>query len=350
MGGLSEYDYELPAELIAQIPAERRDESRLLVLERTTGRIEHGKFRDVLRYLQPGDLLVLNETKVFPARLRARRPSGREIEVLLLAPDGTSGAWSALARPARVFKPGTELELPRGAKIRALSREGDRVVVEISKGGDRLDPERVIGLCDEIGEVPLPPYIARAPGEGRNPRDLERYQTVYARNVGSVAAPTAGLHFTEELLEEIRRAGVEIASVTLHVGYATFKPLDEKTFAGSRLHEEWVEVERPAGEAILNAVRAGRRTIAVGTTSVRAVESFLASGKLPFQGTTDLFIKPGYRFLGVRALITNFHLPRSSLLLLVSAFAGRDLVLRAYREAVERRYRFYSYGDAMLII
>ncbi len=273
MGGLSDYDYELPRELIAQSPADRRDASRLLVLERATGRIEHREFRDLLQILRGGDLLIVNETKVFPARLRGRRPSGRSVEVLLLAPDGASGGWSALARPARLLRPGTELELPGGASVQAIRREADRVVVEVFREGEKLDPARVVRLCEECGEVPLPPYIRRGPGEGRDPRDLERYQTVYARNVGSVAAPTAGLHFTEELLGEIARAGVEIVSVTLHVSYATFKPLDETTFEGSRLHEEWVEVERPAGEAILRAVREGRRTIAVGTTSVRAVDT-----------------------------------------------------------------------------
>lgn len=350
MDALSDYDYELPPDLIAQAPAERRDASRLLVLERRTGRIEHRVFRDILGCLRRDDVLVLNETKVFPARLRARRPSGRAVEILLLAPDEGDGSWSALARPARLLRPGAELALGAGAAARAVRRERDRVVVEIRRAGRKLDPDRVVRLCEEIGEVPLPPYVRREEGRGRDPLDLERYQTVYARRVGSVAAPTAGLHFTEDILGEIQAAGIGVVRVTLHVSYGTFKPLDEETFRAASLHEEEVEVDPEAGRAILDAVRAGRRIVAVGTTSVRAVETFLASGGASYRGRTGLFIKPGYRFLGAGALLTNFHLPRSSLLLLVSAFAGRDLVLRAYREAVRERYRFYSYGDAMLIL
>jgi len=223
------------------------------------------------------------------------------------------------------------------------------VVVELRRGEAVLDLPEVFQVCERAGETPLPPYIHREEGDRRNPLDRERYQTVYARQLGAVAAPTAGLHFTEETLRAVRDAGAALVTITLHVGHGTFKPLTGEAYARSSLHPEWVSVEEEAGREILKARKEGRRVISVGTTTVRAIESFLSAGRLPFQGRTDIFIKPGYTFRGVDALITNFHLPRSSLLCLVCAFAGRELILQAYEAAIRESYRFYSYGDAMLI-
>ncbi|MBI4600976.1 MAG: tRNA preQ1(34) S-adenosylmethionine ribosyltransferase-isomerase QueA [Planctomycetes bacterium] len=349
---LEAYAYDLPERLIAQRPPERRGDSRLLVLERRTGRREHRTFRDLPSYLRPGDLLVVNETRVFPARLRTRRETGGKVEVLLLeCLEG--GAWEALARPTRALVPGEELKLEAeeaaGAALRVLRREAEKVAVEVLEAGRLLGPPEALALCERAGETPLPPYLRRAPGQGRDPADRDRYQTVFARNPGAAAAPTAGLHFTEEILEEVRRAGATVAPVTLHVGLGTFKPLTPDALRAPTLHAEQVEVSPPAAAEILGARAAGRRTIAVGTTSVRAIESLIARGA-PGRWRTDLFIKPGYPFRGTDALVTNFHLPRSSLLVLVSAFAGRELVLETYREAVREGYRFYSFGDAMLVL
>ena len=345
---LSDYEYELPPELIAQEPPVRRGDSRLLVLDRASRSLDHGRFDQIAARIRPGDLVVINETRVFPARLRVRRSTGRQVEILLLEADGA--AWSALAKPARALKPGLEWSIPGAdsTAVRTLRREGEKVVVEFRQGGTLLSPEGVLDLCSRVGETPLPPYVRRDQGE--RPTDRERYQTVYARQTGAVAAPTAGLHFTREIVEQIRGAGATVAAITLHVGYGTFQPLSEEILAGSRLHPEWFEVPESSGRAILEARREKRRVIAVGTTSVRAIESFLADPRLPCRGKTEIFIKPGYRFLGVDAMITNFHLPRSSLLCLVCAFAGRDRILEAYAEAIRARYRFYSFGDAMLIL
>ncbi len=360
-GPLDAFDYELPPELIAQEPPPTRGASRLLVLDRRTGKRELRAFRDIAEYFGAGDLLVLNETRVFPARLRARRPSGGKVEVLLLEPraaggnTGENSSWTALARPARSLRPGVPLgiepaDAARGAAIHPIGREGEKVILEIREGDRPLGASEVLDLCERAGETPLPPYIRREPARASDPRDRERYQTVYARHVGSAAAPTAGLHFTDGILESVRGAGVGIARVTLHVGLGTFQPLTGDSFARNTLHAEWAEASVEAGREILRARAEGRRVIAAGTTTVRAVESFLASGELPYRSRTELFIKPGYTFRGVSALITNFHLPRSSLLVLVSAFAGRELILDAYREAVREGYRFYSFGDAMLIL
>lgn len=364
-GPLAGFDYDLPVERIAQSPAERRDGSRLLILERATGKRQHAKFGDILKHLRSGDLLVLNDTRVFPARLRASRRTGGRVEILLLE-SRPQNTWSALARPARTLRAGEDLTLESGGLspgeegsdtlVRFLGREQERALVELRRDGQALSREAVIELCQRVGETPLPPYIRRVSGEGQSPADRDRYQTVYAREVGSVAAPTAGLHFTEAILEQAAQNGVEIARVKLHVGLATFQPLTDQGFAQNELHEEEVEVGSEAAAAILKAREEGRRVVAVGTTSVRAIESFLAAHQaptppvLPYRGRTSLFIKPGHRFLGVDALITNFHLPRSSLLVLLAAFAGRELVLEAYREAVRAEYRFYSFGDAMLIV
>ena len=347
---LSLFDYRLPPELIAQSPPAVRGTSRLLAIDRAAKRWEHSSFQEITRFIRPGDLMVLNDTRVFPARLRALLPTGRKVEVLLLEPRNGGPAWLALGRPARALKPGKTAALePEGVTVHPLGREDDKVIVELRRGEAVLDPPEVFQVCERAGETPLPPYIHREEGDRRSPLDRERYQTVYARQLGAVAAPTAGLHFTEEILRAVRDAGAALASVTLHVGHGTFKPLTEEAYARSSLHPEWVSVEEEAGRKILLAREAGRRVISVGTTTLRAIESFLSAGRLPFRGNTDIFIKPGYTFRGVDALITNFHLPRSSLLCLVSAFAGRELILRAYEAAIREGYRFYSYGDAMLI-
>ena len=342
---LSDYDYELPPELIAQQPIEPRDAARLLVLDRRTGRIDHRIFREIGDYLQPGDLLVVNDSRVLPARLFGRRGTGGQVELLLLQAR-SDGHWEALARPARRLRPGTvitilpresELAEPAPAKILERLEEG-RVLVQL--------PAQVLDALDRYGHVPLPPYIRQAL------RDPERYQTVYARELGSVAAPTAGLHFTPELLERLQRSGVGLARVTLHVGLGTFKPVQVENVRQHRMHAEWYHVPAETLSAIRSTRERGRRVVAVGTTSARTLESI--SERLDEQrdltGWTDLFIVPGHRWRVVDALITNFHLPRSTLLLLVCSFAGRELIFRAYREAVERRYRFYSFGDATLIL
>ncbi len=337
---IEEFDYELPPDRIAQEPVEPRDAARLLVLHRSTGEMEHRIFRDLPRYLRPGDALVVNESRVLPARLRGRRqPTGGKVELLLLrelAPD----RWEALGRPGKRLRPGTRVAFGEGRL------EG--TVEEVTEAGTRIVrfSAPVRPLLSELGEVPLPPYIHR-PLE-----DPERYQTVYARPEGSAAAPTAGLHFTPRLLAELEGMGVQIHRVVLHVGIDTFRPLPEGEVEGHRMHAEWIRIDAETAEA-LNRVRAqGGRIVAVGTTSVRVLETAAdEAGRLrPFEGWTRLFIYPGYRFRAVDALITNFHLPRTTLILLVAAFAGRERVLRAYREAVARGYRFYSFGDAMLIL
>ncbi len=342
-----DFDYDLPPELIAQQPIEPRDASRLLVVHRDGGRLEHLRFGDLLDYLRAGDVLVANETRVIPARLQARKlPSGGRVELLLLARRSPT-VWESLVKGRRVA-PGQRLALWRA------DDQGGAPVVEgtvqaISPAGGRIIAfERPIDdLLDALGSVPLPPYIHR------HLDDAERYQTVYARERGSVAAPTAGLHFTPALLERLHQRGVIWTSVVLHIGLDTFRPVTEEQVEEHRIHTENCRLSADCA-AVINAAKAeGRRVIAVGTTAVRVLETAArgqAQGVAPWEGDTDLFIYPGYRFAVVDALITNFHLPRSSLLMLVSAFAGRELVLRAYQAAIDERYRFYSLGDSMLII
>ena len=348
---LSDFDYTLPERLIAQHPAARRDASRLMVLRRSGETIEHRAFSDLPEYLRPNDSLVLNDTRVIPARLiGTREESGGKMELLLLHrhpdPDGNC-VWDALARPGRRARPGarilfrTNRDEPLVGTILA-ARPGLRTV----KFEGAVDVERALM---EIGQVPLPPYIRRAPDRDEDPM---RYQTVYAKTDGAVAAPTAGLHFTEDLLDRVRARGVETLFVTLHVGVGTFAPVRAEPIETHRMHEEAFQIPSDVAETV-NATRAGGgRIVAVGTTSVRVLET--ASGESGVveetSGVTDLFIYPGYRFKAVDALVTNFHLPKSTLLMLVSAFTGRDLLFHAYREAIERSYRFYSYGDAMLVL
>lgn len=341
---VSEFDYYLPPELIAQEPVEPRDSSRLLVLHREDGRIEHRIFREVIDYLVPGDGLVLNETRVIRARLPGRKEgSGGKVEVLLLSPIGEN-TWEVLVRPGKRAHPGTSLIFGDGllrGDVQERTPEGGRII--------RFEPLKAMPVgeaLEAIGKVPLPPYIKR------ELRDDERYQTVYARQEGSCAAPTAGLHFTESLLERIRQKGIEIVKILLHVGMGTFRPVKVEEVTEHKMHREYYEVSEEAA-ARLNSIRAsGGRIVVVGTTSVRALESSVDEmGRfLPKLGYTDIFIYPGYKFRAVDALITNFHLPKSTLIMLVSAFAGKETILNAYRVAVEEGYRFYSFGDAMLIL
>ena len=336
----SDFDYPLPQELIAQTPIEPRDQSRLLVLDRATGTMHHHRFHEIVALLRPGDLLVFNDSRVIPARLRGRKSgSGGQVELLLLHPIEPR-LWQALARPGKRLAAGGMLEFTgQGKQYSAeIVAKGEGGVVTV-----RLEDEAMIEAC---GETPLPPYIHERLA------DPERYQTVYARVRGSAAAPTAGLHFTPELLHRLQAQGVGTAFVTLHVGLDTFRPVDEDDPREHRIHTEYA-VLPPETAAAVNAARAqGRRVVAVGTTSVRVLETAAreagpGQAVAAYSGWTDLFILPGRRFLAVDAMITNFHLPRSTLLMLVSAFAGRERVLAAYAEAVRERYRFYSFGDAM---
>lgn len=357
---LEEFNYELPPELIAQEPIEPRDASRLLVLDRGTGELGHHRFRELPRFLRAGDVLVFNDTRVIPGRLRLRRlDTGGRAEILLLRPLGDEAdgrqVWEVLGRPARRLRPGTRLVCEGGSSVeRGSPGAGGCQVVVTAAGAEgvrqvelRWDAGVPLGaVLEQVGEVPLPPYIHRPLA------DRERYQTVYARQPGSAAAPTAGLHFTPRLLGELQRTGVETCYLTLHVGLGTFRPLRTETVEGASLHAEYYRVEEEAAERINAARRRGGRVVAVGTTVVRTLETVAGPGGevRPGEGWTDLFIYPGYRFRVVDALVTNFHLPRSSLLVLVCALAGRERVLAAYREAVRERYRFYSFGDAMLIL
>ncbi len=350
---LADYDFELPRAQIAQEPLPRRGDSRLLVLDRRQRRSEHRHFPDLHAFVRSGDLLVLNETRVLPARLRIRRTTGAQGELLLLEADPETCRWSAIGRPGRALKAGQDL-LIDGTTTTAhpVRRDGELVHVEFRDRGVPLSREEVLSLCERVGEAPVPPYIVREKGDPRLVTDRSRYQTVFARHPGSAAAPTAGLHFTQEILDDLEQRGVVLTHVTLHVGLGTFKPLTEAMFHETTLHQEQVDVSVRALEAISAARSEGRRIVAVGTTSMRVLES-LGEEFDPtthFRGHTELFIKPGYKFNNVGALLTNFHLPRSSLLLLVCAFAGRDTILHAYREAIREGYRFYSYGDAMLIV
>jgi S-adenosylmethionine:tRNA ribosyltransferase-isomerase len=341
------FDFPLPSELIAQSPLGERDRSRLLVLDRATGRLAHHVFSDLPDLVDPADLLVLNDTRVVPARLIGRRvPSGGAVECLVLGRTGRD-AWDALVHPGQKLKPGSRMRFESGS--RALEGE----VVGRSSFGRRTvrlwttDGSGVEDAIDAIGHVPLPPYIKRPDTDA----DRARYQTVYGVARGSVAAPTAGLHFTEAILSALEARGVEIARLTLHVGYGTFKPVRVTRVEDHSMDPEEVVIDPPAAAAVNRALDAGRRVIAVGTTTTRALEGAArTTGRvLPMRGPIDLFIAPGFTFQVIGGLITNFHLPRSSLLMLVAAFAGRERTLEAYRVAVERRYRFYSYGDAMFI-
>ena len=339
---LDDFDYDLPPDLIAQAPAETRDASRLLVLRRATGDLADQSFGDLPALLRRGDCVVVNDSRVIPARVLAEDDAGRPVELLFAEPV-SEHAWRALVRPGRRCRPGGHLRVG-GIRLRVTSADADGARVIACEQGT------IAALLEAQGLPPLPPYIARHSKPA--PEDWERYQTVYAAVPGSVAAPTAGLHFTTTMLATLRAAGIELHSVTLHVGPATFRPITASTLAAHRLPPERAHLPETTASAIERARSEGRRVVAVGTTTVRVLESAADANRRlrAFDGVADVTIRPGHRFRVVDALVTNFHLPRSSLLLLVAAFAGREHVLRAYRHAVAARYRFYSYGDAMLIV
>jgi len=346
---VSDFDYDLPPDLIAQFPAPERAAARVLVLDRASGTWAHHSVAELPALLTPGDLVVVNDTRVFPARLLGRRvPSGGAVECLLIAHAG-GDRWEALVHPGQKLKPGARARFEAGSvvlwvEIMERRFHGRREIRLWREDGGDVDE-----AIDRVGHVPLPPYIKRPDGS----IDRDRYQTVYARGRGSVAAPTAGLHLSERLLEEMEARAIERTAITLHIGYGTFKPVRTERVEEHVVDPEWTEIGVDAARAINRAKDEGRRVVAVGTTTTRAVESAAMEAKGEIQPAgrpARLFIYPGFRFRVVDALLTNFHLPRSSLLMLVAAFAGRDLVLAAYRDAVQRRYRFYSYGDAMLIV
>jgi S-adenosylmethionine:tRNA ribosyltransferase-isomerase len=348
---VADFHYELPERLIAQEPLARRDASKLMVLDRRTGAIEHRAFGDLPDRLETGDLLVVNDTRVVNARLSALKATGGRIEVLLLErlsrdPSGEAEEWRALVRGFPSASP--KFAFSGGLEAEVLSREAGGETARVALRA----PGGVARALETTGEPPTPPYIRRSPGDARLEEDRGRYQTVYAAAPGAVAAPTAGLHFTESLLDRIRSRGTGVSALTLHVGWGTFRPVRARRVEEHTVDPEPCLILQPTADACARAKAAGARVVAVGTTVVRALESAAdEKGRvLPGARLCDLFIHPGYRFRAVDAMITNFHLPRSSLLMLVCAFAGRDLVMRAYAEAIEREYRFYSYGDAMLIL
>ena len=336
----SDFDFYLPEELIAQTPLERRDASRLLTLDKTTGAVGHHHFYDLPQFLHPGDCLVMNDSRVLPARLIGRRPTGGACEVLLLVDKG-EGLWECLVRPGRKLKPGAQVIFGEGqltATIEAEAEDGKRLV--------RFHYQGIfLEILEQLGKMPLPPYIKA------ELQDQERYQTVYSKVVGSAAAPTAGLHFTPELLRQIREMVVNECYVTLHVGLGTFRPVKAEDIQDHEMHSEFCQISQETADVINETKRNGGRVICVGTTSCRTIESFAAEdGTMPARsGWTNIFIYPGYRFKVLDALITNFHLPQSTLIMLVSALAGREHILAAYKEAVEQKYRFFSFGDAMFI-
>ena len=336
----SDFNYYLPEELIAQTPLERRDASRLLHLDKVTGEVSHRHFFDLPDYLREGDCLVLNDSRVLPARLIGRRETGGVIEVVLLRDMG-NGVWECLTRPGRKTKPGTKLNFGEG-KLKAT-------VTDSAEGGNKLLKFEYEGIflevLESLGKMPLPPYIKT------ELEDQERYQTVYSREVGSAAAPTAGLHFTEELLDIIAQKGVKVCYVTLHVGLGTFRPVKCEDVESHEMHSEFCVIPAETAETVTETKRNGGRIVCVGTTSCRTLESFAKDDGTLDEGSgfTDIFIYPGYSFKCMDALVTNFHLPESTLVMLVAAFAGKEHVLAAYAEAVRERYRFFSFGDAMFI-
>lgn len=337
----SDFNFELPEELIAQTPLERRDSSRLLTLDKNTGAVGHHHFYDLPDFLRPGDCLVLNDSRVLPARLIGHRPTGGTCEVLLLVDRG-EGCWECLVRPGKKLRTGAQIIFGQGQLTATIEREledGKRLV-QFHYQGIFLE------ILEELGKMPLPPYI-KAELENQ-----ERYQTVYSKVVGSAAAPTAGLHFTPELLDNIQEMGVKVCYVTLHVGLGTFRPVKAENIRDHEMHSEFCMISQETADIINQTKRNGGRVICVGTTSCRTIESFAAEDGTMTQrsGWTNIFIYPGYRFKVLDALVTNFHLPQSTLIMLVSALAGREHVLNAYQEAVKEKYRFFSFGDAMFIV
>ena len=338
---VSDFYYDLPEELIAQTPIEKRDESRLMVLNRANQTIEHKTFKDIIDYLEPGDCLVRNNTKVIPARLYGKKATGAKIEFLLL--NRIEGdIWECIVRPGHKLKPGTEVEFGDGI-LKAK-------VLDVMEGGTRKVEFKYEGIfneiLDKIGLMPLPPYIHESL------KDNDRYQTVYAKYEGSAAAPTAGLHFTPELFEKIKAKGIDVANVTLHVGIGTFRPVKVENVEEHHMHSEHFYIKQEDADKINKAKKNCKRVIAVGTTSCRVLETIADENGMvkPTEGDTQIFIYPGYKYKCLDGLVTNFHLPESTLIMLVSALAGRDYIMKAYNEAVKERYRFFSFGDAMLIL
>ena len=338
---VSDFYYDLPEELIAQTPIEKRDESRLMVLNREKQTIEHKTFKDIIDYLEPGDCLVRNNTKVIPARLYGKKSTGAKIEFLLLNRI-EEDIWECIVRPGHKLKPGTEVEFGDGLL--------KGIVLDIMPGGTRKVEFKYEGIfneiLDKIGLMPLPPYIHESL------KDKDRYQTVYAKYDGSAAAPTAGLHFTPELFEKIKAKGIDVANVTLHVGIGTFRPVKVENVEEHHMHSEHFYIKQEDVDKINNAKKNGKRVIAVGTTSCRVLETIADENGMvkPTEGDTQIFIYPGYKYKCLDGLVTNFHLPESTLIMLVSALAGRDYIMKAYNEAVKEKYRFFSFGDAMLIL
>lgn len=338
---VSDFKYDLPEELIAQTPIKQRDRSRLMVLNRNKQTIEHKIFKDIIDYLEPGDVLVRNNTKVLPARLYGKKETGANVEFLLL--NNIEGdIWECIVRPGNKLHVGTKVVFGEGL-LKAN-------ILEVMPGGTRKVQFEYQGIfneiLDQIGLMPLPPYIHE------ELKEKDRYQTVYAKYEGSAAAPTAGLHFTPELLEEIQKKGISVANVTLHVGIGTFRPVKEETVENHEMHSEHFYIKQEDADKINQAKQNGKRVIAVGTTSCRVLETIADEKGMvkPTEGDTQIFIYPGYRFKCLDALITNFHLPESTLLMLVSALAGREYIMKAYQQAVKEKYRFFSFGDAMLIM
>ena len=335
-----DFDYELPNELIAQTPLEKRDSSRLLVLDKETGNIEHKHFNNIIDYLNPGDVLVLNDTKVMPARIIGTKIDTNAVIELLMLKETEKDVWEVLSKPAKRIKIGTVVKFSDKLKAECigLGEEGIRIFKFIYDG-------IFLEILDELGEMPLPPYIHE------KLKDKDRYNTVYAKNIGSAAAPTAGLHFTKELLEDIKKKGIEINYITLHVGLGTFRPVNVEDISEHKMHSEFYQMSREVADNLNKAKKEGRRIIRVGTTSTRTLETImnLYNKFKECSGWTDIFIYPGYKFKAIDALITNFHLPKSTLVMLVSALAGRDNIMNAYKEAVRKEYRFFSFGDSMFI-
>ena len=340
---VEEFDYHLPTSLIAQYPSPQRGETSLMIVHRQTGVIEHRSFRDIIEYLNPADLLVMNNTRVLPARIIGKKETGGRIEMLLIPSwNGTKGEWKALIKGSGKLKQGVRIWFDQGF-------EGEIEGVKDGRGKIRFSCQVEMGdILKRIGHIPLPPYIKR----GDEPLDRNRYQTVYAERDGSIAAPTAGLHFTHALLQSLKEKGIHNTKITLHIGIGTFAPVKAFDVEDHKMEAEWIEISEKTAQEIEDTKVRGGKVIAVGTTTTRALESFSdgKGGVKPGVGMTSLFIYPPYRVRVIEGLVTNFHLPKSTLIMLVSAFAGKDLLMKAYREAVRRKYRFYSYGDAMLII
>ncbi len=337
---LSDYDYFLPEELIAQTPLKVRDDSKLMILDKKTGDMVHKKFHDIKKELKKGDVLVLNDTKVIPARLIGVKVETKAIIELLLLKDLGNNIWECLARPAKRLKIGTIVEFSKELKVEVVEKLDEGIVrVKLLYDGILME------ILDRLGEMPLPPYIHE------KLQEKDRYQTVYAKNIGSAAAPTAGLHFTEDLLEEIKAMGVEVLFVTLHVGLGTFRPVEVENILEHHMHSEYYEMSKEVADKLNLAKKQKRKIYAVGTTSTRVLETISHKyGEFrECKGNTDIFIYPGFKFLAIDGLITNFHLPKSTLLMLVSALSSREIILKAYQEAIKNNYRFFSFGDAMFI-